>query len=136
MKKNILYAAFTIALAGTAGSLFLSEVLHWTPCVLCWYQRIMLYPLVIIFAAAIIKDIGNLEYIVLPMTGIGMLVALYHNLLQYHIISEKLAPCSVGASCITLYHFWFNFLTLPLLSFITFTAIAILMIIYRKNSHE
>ena len=136
MNKYILYAAFALTLVATVGSLFTSEVLHWAPCVLCWYQRIMLYPLVIILAVAIVKEISNLEYIVLPMTGIGMLVALYHNLLQYHIIPESLAPCSVSTSCITLYHFWFDFLTLPLLSLITFVVITILMIVYRKNNHE
>lgn len=136
MNKKILYLAFTISLMATVGSLFLSEVLHWQPCVLCWYQRIMLYPLVIIFAAAIIKQIQNLEYIVLPMAAIGMIVAIYHNLLQYRIISEKFAPCTVGASCLTQYHLGFNFLTIPLFSLITFGAITILMIIYRRASHE
>ena len=132
MKEKILYIAFGISLIATVGSLFMSEVLHWAPCVLCWYQRAMWYPLVIVFAVAIVKGVSNLEYIVWPMTIIGGLVALYHNLLQYHIISENLAPCSAAASCLTLYHIWFNFLTVPLLSFIGFVIVAISMITYRK----
>jgi disulfide bond formation protein DsbB len=135
-KQNALFLAFTIALIATLGSLFLSIVLHWVPCVLCWYQRVMLFPLVIILGVATVKKISNLEYIVFPMTFIGMLVAIYHNLLQYHIIPEGLAPCSVGASCLTLYHFWFNFLTVPLLSLISFIAITVCMVIYRKAQNE
>ncbi len=136
MRKNLLLASFSLALIATAGSLFMSEILHWTPCVLCWYQRLMLYPLVIIFGAAIVKKISNLEYIVFPMVAIGMLVAFYHNLLQYRIIPESLAPCQAGVSCLTPYNVWFNFLTVPLLSFITFAVIVGLMIAYRKANDE
>jgi disulfide bond formation protein DsbB len=131
-KKTWLYLGFTIALLATVGSLFLSEVLKWTPCVLCWYQRTMLYPLVVVFGAAIIKEISNFEYIVWPLTIIGMLVAIFHNLLQFGVISEDLGPCVDGVSCITNYYLGFQFLTVPLLSLITFVVIAIIMIVYRK----
>ena len=136
MKKNLLLLAFGVALAATAGSLFLSEVLHWTPCVLCWYQRTMLYPLVIIFGVATIKNISNLEFVVWPLTLVGGLIALYHNLLQDKIIPESLAPCTINASCLTPYHIGFNFLTVPLLSLLTFIAIAVIMYFYRKASNE
>lgn len=96
----------------------------------------MLYPLVIIFGVAVVKDVSNFEYIVWPMTIIGGLVALYHNLLQYNIIPETLAPCNVGTSCLTPYFLGFNFLTVPLLSLLTFIIIDILMIIYRKAPNE
>lgn len=135
-KKTILYIGFTIALLATVGSLFMSEFLGWVPCMLCWYQRIMIYPLVIIFGAAIVKGISNLEYIVWPMTIVGGLVATYHNLLQYHIIPKELGPCVNGVSCVTLYNLWFDFLTIPLLSLLTFIVIAILMIAYRKAKDE
>ncbi len=133
-RKTILYAAFTFSLLATAGSLFLSEFLHWIPCVLCWYQRIFLYPLVIIFGVAIVKEITNLEYLVFPMALLGGCVALYHSLLQYKIIPENLGPCVAGASCTTPYHFGLEFITIPLLSLITFTIIGSLMYCYRKAS--
>ena len=133
MKKNYLYIAFAISLFATVGSLFLSEVLHWQPCVLCWSQRIMIYPLVIILGASILKDIKDVDYIVLPMTFIGGLIAIYHNLLQYHIISEKLAPCSNGIPCVDFYHIGPTWLSVPLLSLITFIIITICMFGYRKE---
>ncbi|MBX4191393.1 MAG: disulfide bond formation protein B [Candidatus Doudnabacteria bacterium] len=135
-KKTILYICFTLALLATAGSLFMSEVLGWIPCVLCWYQRIMIYPLVIIFGIAIARGVSNLEFIVWPMTGIGGLIAFYHNLLQYHIIPEKLGPCVNGVSCLTVYNLGFKFLTVPLLSLLMFLAIAILMIAYTRAKDE
>ncbi|MBX4186973.1 MAG: disulfide bond formation protein B [Candidatus Doudnabacteria bacterium] len=135
MKKNLLFAAFALSLAATLGSLFLSEVLKWTPCVLCWYQRIMLYPLIIILGVATVKEVTNLKYIVLTMTGIGALIAFYHTLLQFHVIPEKLSPCVAGVSCITPYYIGFSFINIPLLSLLTFLAISALMVAYNK-SHE
>jgi disulfide bond formation protein DsbB len=137
MHKSIyLYIAFALALTATLGSLFMSGVLGWAPCVLCWYQRIMLYPLVIIFAVAILKGVNNLKHIVLPMTIIGGLVALYHMLLQYKIIPEALGPCVNGVSCVTSYHLGPNFVTVPLLALLSFIAIGILTLMHGEEEHE
>ncbi len=92
-----------------------------------------MYPLVIILGAAIVMEVTNFEYIVLTMTAIGGLISIYHNLLQYRIIPESLAPCSAGVSCTINYHFWFGFLTVPLLSLIVFVVITACMLIYRKK---
>ena len=132
-KRTFLYIAFAQALIATAGSLYLSQILHWTPCILCWYQRIFMYPLVIILGVAIVMEVTNVEYIVLTMTAFGGLVSIYHNLLMYRIIPESLAPCSAGVSCTINYHFWFGFLTVPLLSLTAYLVITICMLIYRKK---
>jgi disulfide bond formation protein DsbB len=132
-KRFFLYIAFTQALIATAGSLFLSLGLNWTPCVLCWYQRICMYPLVIILGAAILFEISNVEYIVLPLSIIGLLISIFHNLLQYRIIPESLAPCSTSASCTIPYHFFFGFLTIPLLSLLAFVVVVSSMLFYRKT---
>lgn len=133
MKKYALYIAWTQALVATSGSLFLSEILHWTPCVLCWYQRIMMYPLLLILTVGILRESDDLEYFVWPLSIIGLGISFYHNLLQYRIIPEHLAPCAVGASCTVPYHFWFGFLTVPLLSFTAFLIITISMFFFRKE---
>lgn len=131
-KQAYLYIAWTQALVATLGSLFLSVVLHWTPCVLCWYQRTMMYPLAIILAVAILKEISDIEWVVLPLSFVGMAIAVYHNLLQYKILPESYAPCTTGASCTIPYHFWFGFLTVPLLSLVAFIVITASMLAYRK----
>ena len=132
-KKSLLYLAWGQALVATAGSLYLSQVLNWTPCILCWYQRIFLYPLVIILGVAIVMEVTNFEYIVLTMTAIGGLISIYHNLLMYRIIPESLAPCSAGVSCTIHYHLWFGFLTVPLLSLTAFVVITTCMLSYRRK---
>jgi disulfide bond formation protein DsbB len=133
MKKTLLYIAWTQALVATLGSLFLSEVLHWTPCILCWYQRICMYPLVIILGVGILKEVEDIEFFVLPLTFIGAIISIYHNLLMYRVIPEALFPCAGGVSCTIPYHFWFNFLTVPLLALTGFVVITICMFVYRRK---
>jgi disulfide bond formation protein DsbB len=130
MKKIALYVAWIQATVATAGSLYFSYVLHWTPCELCWLQRIFIFPLAVILAVAIIKEIKDIEYIVLPLTFIGIAISIYHNLLQDGVIPEKFAICSAGVSCTIPYHLFFNFLTVPLLSLLALLVITACMFLY------
>lgn len=133
LKKNILYFAFIQAFAATAISLVFSEILHFPPCVLCWYQRICMYPLVVIFAVGILKKDKFVNYYAWPLITIGWLIALYHNLLYYNILPEAAAPCIAGVSCTTKLIEWFGFITIPFLSFTAFTILGITMLIYQKS---
>jgi disulfide bond formation protein DsbB len=131
-KTKIPFYLTTLAWAqsfiATMGSLYFSEVMHFPPCVLCWYQRILMYPLVAIIAVGIFTKDRKLPLYVLPLTILGWIIALYHNLLYYHILSESLAPCVAGVSCTTRFFSWFGFITIPLLSLIAFTVINACMI--------
>ncbi len=76
LTKHVVVIAWIQSIIATLGSLYYSEILHFTPCVLCWYQRILLYPLVLIIAVGILrKDKGLYQY-VLPMSILGLLIAL------------------------------------------------------------
>lgn len=132
IKKYSIYAAWATALIATAGSLYFSEISHFPPCVLCWYQRIFMYPLVIIIAVGILEKNKNVYRYVLPMTAIGWTISVFHNLLYYKIIPESAAPCYTGVSCTTKFIEWFGFITIPFLSFIAFTIVALLMVAYWK----
>jgi disulfide bond formation protein DsbB len=132
VNKYILYIAFVQAIGATAGSLFFSEIMKFPPCVLCWYQRIVMYPLVIILAVGIIKKDKLLPLYVLPLSIIGMIIAFYHNLLYYKILPESAAPCMLGVSCTTKQLEWFGFVTIPFLSFCAFALITICMFLYRR----
>ncbi len=136
LRKNLYYIAWAQAIVATLGSLFFSEVMHFTPCKLCWEQRIFMYPLVFLIAVGITKKDKNLPYYVLPLTIVGWFISLYHNLLYYHVISENLAPCSLNVPCTTRFFAWFGFITIPLMSFTAFTVINICMLLakrYNKN---
>lgn len=133
IKQNILYLSWVQALVATFGSLYGSEVLGWLPCVLCWYQRIAMYPLVVIIPAGILLKDKNLPYYVLPLSLTGLLIALYQYLLQMGVFPTSLIPCSAGVSCNTRYIELFNFITLPFLSFLAFAFITLSMVIFLKE---
>lgn len=132
LKKYVLYLAFGQALVATLGSLMFSEILKFPPCVLCWYQRICLYPLAVIFGVAILKKDKLFRFYAWPFIAVGWLIALYHNLLYYNILPEAAAPCIAGVSCTTKLIEWFGFITIPFLSLTAFTILGGLMIIYSR----
>lgn len=125
--------AFFIALSGTLGSLFFSEVMHFIPCSLCWYQRIFMYPLLIIFLVNLLYPDDKVFKYATPLVVIGFLISLYHNLLMYKIIPENISPCVQGVPCSVAYINWFGFITIPLLSLIAFSAI-LLLILFKKGT--
>lgn len=132
LKKYVLYWAFGQSLIAMLGSLYFSEIAKFPPCVLCWYQRIVMYPLVVIFAVGILKKDKFVNYYAWPMIIVGWLISVYHNLLYYKILPEAAAPCIQGVSCTTKFIQWFGFVTIPFLSLAAFTILGILMIIYQR----
>lgn len=130
---RVLFAAWLVAAAATAGSLFFSSVLELTPCVLCWYQRIFLFPLVVILARGLFPlDRGAVRY-ALPLAALGWLVAVYHNLVYAGVIPETLQPCTRGVSCSERNSELFGWVSIPLLSLLAFTAILGLLVAGRRR---
>ncbi|HUC20296.1 MAG TPA: disulfide oxidoreductase [Candidatus Polarisedimenticolaceae bacterium] len=123
------YLGFAMALVATLSSLYLSNVMALPPCVLCWYQRIAMYPLVIILGVGILRRERAVYQYVLPLAAIGWLIALYHSLLQWKIIPDALAPCVQGISCTTVQINLLGFITIPFMSLIAFSIIIASMII-------
>ena len=131
----ILFTCWLVAGISTLGSLFFSEIMQFPPCVLCWYQRIFLFPLVIIIIVGLFPFDKSIVKYALSLALIGWVIAFYHNLLYYGIIPESVQPCSQGVSCSEAYMDWFGFLTIPMLSLISFsTLVALLFILKRRLS--
>ena len=133
LRSNAIYLAWFQALIATLGSLFFSEVMQLTPCLLCWYQRIMMYPLVIVLTVGILLRDMRTKYYVLPLSLIGLSISIYHNLLYYGLISESLAPCTTGISCTTRQIEWLGFITIPLMALTAFIVITFSMLFYRRG---
>jgi len=130
------YIALIQAILATLTSLYFSEIRHFPPCVLCWYQRIFMYPLIIILVVGILKRDKNLPFYVLPLSISGMVIAIYHNLLYYNVLPESVAPCRLGVSCTTQFVQLFGFATIPLMSLTAFVIITILMIIVKNQNQN
>ncbi|MBA2405256.1 MAG: disulfide bond formation protein B [Bdellovibrionales bacterium] len=132
-----IFSAWFIACLATMGSLFFSEVMKLPPCVLCWYQRICMYPLVVILLAGLFPVSKSVIKFSIPLAAIGWMIALYHNLLYYKILPESAGPCQQGISCTSIQLEWLGFITIPLLSLSAFTTILVLLIFTNKElSHE
>lgn len=130
--KYIPYVVFVVSLLATLISLYFSEIMKLVPCVLCWYQRICMYPLIAISAVGIINKDKNFANYAFPLIVVGLLIAMYHNLLYYNILPESVAPCTQGISCTTKQIEWFGFITIPFMSLITFAFLTICVVVYKK----
>lgn len=133
MSWMIIFSAWIISAVATLGSLFFSEVMMLPPCILCWYQRIAMYPLSILLFVGLLKIDRSLFRFTAPLALIGWAIAVYHNLLYYKILPESASPCVKGISCTTVQLEWLGFITIPLLSLIGFTLILACLLFFRKN---
>jgi disulfide bond formation protein DsbB len=130
----LIFSAWLIAAVSTLGSLFFSEVMELTPCVLCWYQRIFLFPLAIILLIGLFPLDKKVVNYALPLAIIGLLFTVYHCLLFFGVIPENLQPCSQGVSCTDDNMELFGFLPIPLLALIAFLMIIILLLKARTRT--
>lgn len=130
--NNLFVFIFFLSFCGMVGSLYFSEIKHFIPCVLCWYQRIALYPIVLISIIAYLHNDKKAIWYMLPLSVIGFGISVYQNLLVYNVIPEAIAPCQNGVSCTTKYIDILGFISIPLLSGLTFLAIIICLFLYMR----
>lgn len=120
------YLALAPALAALLGSLYYSEIAGFIPCTLCWYQRILMYPLTVIILVGIFSQDEFLPNYVLPFSVLGMSVSAYHYLIELGVIAHSPA-CAVGIPCNVRWVNYFGFITIALMAFTAFTMITIIM---------
>jgi disulfide bond formation protein DsbB len=119
-----LWAAFVVAAIGTGGSLFFSEIAHFFPCELCWYQRICMYPLSITtLLVAIFGDHRAARYL-LPLPVVGAGVSIYHILIENRVIAEPhQCLASAAGGCATKWINEFGYITIPTLALTGFALL-------------
>ncbi len=122
-----LFIAWLVASVATLGALFLGEVMGYVPCVLCWYQRIAMFPLVFVLAAGLFPFDRRVVRYALPLAVIGWLLAAYHWAVASGLVPESATPCSQGVPCSVEQIVWFGFVTLPMLSLLAFSVIIALL---------
>ena len=127
----LIFGGWLIAGVSTLGALFFSEVMDLPPCVLCWYQRIFMFPLAILLPIGLFPFDRKIIRYGLPLALGGWLIALFHVLLAGGLIPESIRPCTQGVPCTEVQIEWLGFLTIPLLSFLAFSVISALLIAAR-----
>lgn len=132
----LIFFCWLIAVIATLGSLFLSEVMGFEPCVLCWWQRIFIYPLVIIFIVGLYPLDSKVANYALPIAITGWGLSIYHYLLYSGYIPEDMQPCGEGASCSEINLELFGFITIPMMSIMSYTTIILLLIIFKLRGSK
>jgi disulfide bond formation protein DsbB len=132
-----IWLAWSVALVATLGSLFYSEVAHFTPCRLCWFQRIAMYPMaIVLFVGAIRRDF-QAKFYAFPLALIGLGISIYHYLLQRFPNLEATSACDPNNPCSAKLVDVFNFISIPFMAGAGFIVIAVLLGFYvNKNSIE
>jgi disulfide bond formation protein DsbB len=132
----LVFACWLLACVSTLGSLFFSEVMGFATCVLCWYQRICMYPLVLILPAGLFPFDRTVVRYAAPLSVLGSLIALFHLLIVAGYIPESIRPCVRGIPCSEVQVQWFGFVTIPLLSAFSFMLITALLILTHRRSSK
>jgi disulfide bond formation protein DsbB len=128
-------SALMVLLTGTAmvGSLWFSEVAHYVPCSLCWYQRIAMYSMAVIAAVSWVRHEARvIAPYVLTLAVVGACISTYHYLVEWFPTLES-SVCAVDVPCTTIWFRKFGFITLPFMAGITFLATGLVAVAGRKS---
>lgn len=135
--KNGTILSFAIILGAFLGSIYYSSFVGYEPCTLCWWQRIFLFPQLIILFVAIQAKLKDSFVYTLPLSIVGGIFALYHTYIQYG--GSELIPCGTdinSVSCAVRFVFEFGYITLPLMSLTTFVMLIIIALISKNNTNR
>lgn len=122
--------AFCVALTSMLGSLYLSEVAKFPPCELCWFQRIVMYPQVVILGVATLRRDAAVKFYVVPLMVIGLGISIYHYLIERFPDTVSFS-CNSEVPCSTVWIWKFHFLSIPAMAGIGFALIAALTLLAR-----
>jgi len=128
-----LVGAFSVALLAMLGSLYFSEIAHYTPCTLCWYQRIAMYPLVLLLGIAAWRRDFGIRLYAIPLATIGAIIAAYHYLLEWFPQIDT-GACTVGIPCTQVWFRQFGFVSLPLLALIAFLLVIAFLLLADRGA--
>ena len=129
LREYGLYLAWIVSLIATGGSLYFSEVRLFVPCTLCWYQRVLMYPLVILLGIASYRQDKGIIFYALPLAVFGGGISLFHYLEQKVPGFGSPELCRAGGvPCTGEYINWLGFITIPFLALTAFTLVTLVLL--------
>ena len=131
-----LLCAWLVSMVATGSAVFIGEIMGMTPCVLCWYQRIAMFPIALVLGMSLYSEDRRGAVYALPMALTGLVIAGYHSLLVAGLVPQTWIPCSAGVSCANQKLSIFLGLELPWLSFSSFAAIAAFLFVYLRGTRQ
>jgi disulfide bond formation protein DsbB len=137
LRSWLLPLAWLQALVATVGSLYFSEVMRFVPCNMCWYQRIMMYPLVAVFTVSLLKRDDMARRYGRPLAVFGLAISIFHNLVYYNVIAEsQVGICLASVPCTTRWFEWLGFISIPQMSLVAFIVITVCLAFMRPAPAE
>jgi disulfide bond formation protein DsbB len=130
----LIFSCWLVASAAPLGALFFSEIIKLPSCVLCWYQRIFMFPLELMLPFGLFPPDRQVVRCALPLLAVGWLVSAFQVLLVFGFIPESIKSCTQGVSCSEVQIQWLGFVNIPLLSFIAFSIMNVLLMAARPRS--
>jgi disulfide bond formation protein DsbB len=128
--------ALFVAAISTAGSLYYSEVAHFVPCELCWYQRICMYPLAAILLVGVVRRDADVRWYAAPFVVVGAPLSLYHWLVERAPAFAHTSSCSITAPCTSPYFEELGYVTLAFMAMSAFLLIGALLLVDRADSRR
>lgn len=134
--RLFLLSSWIVAIVATGGSLYFSEIRHFTPCTLCWYQRILMYPLTISLGIAFFRKDFSIKKYILPVSILGFIMACYHYIIQNFPISYSFKTCTLSIPCTEQDFSIFGFITIPFMSGTAFFLITTSMLLMKASKRN
>lgn len=131
-----LSGAWAVALVSTFAAIFIGEVMGMTPCQLCWYQRILMFPLAVILGMAAFGNDRRGAIYSMPLAMGGVAVAGYHTALVAGWVPQWWIPCGAGPSCSDQKLVILGNIQIPWLSLLAFSAIVALLLFYLRKTRQ
>ena len=120
---------FAVSGVATLGSLYFSEVADYLPCRLCWFQRILMYPIALVALVALLRRDPNSHWYTVPFAAIGAAVSLYHYLVEWGVFDDSEACLQLGTSCAAIWFREFGFVSLAFMALCGFVAIIVVNVV-------
>jgi disulfide bond formation protein DsbB len=133
IRRNAILLSLIISAAATMGSLYFSEILGFEPCELCWFQRIFMYPQVILFAAALWRKKKDILIYSIPLTLFGAIISIYQNYLVVASTSGQTICTTTGPSCVVEYFLTFGFINIPVMALTAFLLLLAIALIAKAG---
>ncbi|MBU8880116.1 disulfide bond formation protein B [Bacillus sp. FJAT-29790] len=135
-RETLLFVSWAASVVAMFGSLYFSEIRQYEPCLLCWYQRILMYPFVIILGIAVVRKDYRIGIYSMALSAIGACISLYHYAIQKVAFFADYAASCGRVPCTGQYINWLGFITIPFLALIAFLIIFICSYFLWKKSKE
>jgi disulfide bond formation protein DsbB len=135
-RETLLFTAWATSIIAMFGSLYFSEIRQYEPCLLCWYQRILMYPFALILGIAVVRKDYQIAFYTMVMSAVGALISIYHYSLQkVPFMADNAVTCG-RVPCTGQYINWLGFITIPFLALTAFVIIFTISYMIWKKTKE